>query len=46
MSTYRQEYEREIARLKVQGGGWTDEQIEMMARRNVAFARGYDPVQS
>jgi hypothetical protein len=30
----------EVARLRATGGGWTDEQIESIARRNVAFARG------
>jgi len=36
----RQDYEREVSRLRAAGGGWTDEQIEAIARRNVAFANG------
>ena len=40
MSARTQDYEREVARLRAKGGGWTDEQIESIARRNVAFARG------
>jgi len=31
---------QEVARLRAKGGGFTDEQIEAIARRNVAFARG------
>ena len=34
----------EVARLRAKGGGWSDEQIESIARRNVAFARGPRPV--
>jgi hypothetical protein len=40
MTGYMSALRQEVARLRAKGGGWTDEQINSIARRNVAFARG------